>query len=299
MIKNKRFGLIAFLLGLLLAHSAHAAKTLQTEKSLYRNIVVIEEGNRRCMIFESRNDPPPYQSCMDLRNKDKLVFNYTKLILSGLLYNPKPKRILVIGLGGGTLPVALNKMVPEAIIESVEIDPAVVKLARKYFHYEDNNKVSTHIFDGRVYVKRALLKKQQYDWIILDAFNGDYIPEHLMTQEYFAELRGLLSDEGIITSNTFSDSRLYDHESVTYHKVFGDFYNLRRRSTGNRIVLAAKSDELVSMNRIKRHANQLRHKFSKFGVDPQWILKHFRKSKDWNEEARSLSDQYSPANLLK
>ncbi len=43
--------------------------------------------------------------------------------------------------------------------------------------------------DARVWVKRAATAPKRYDLIMLDAFNGDYIPEHLMTREYLAETR--------------------------------------------------------------------------------------------------------------
>ncbi len=75
---------------------------------------------------------------------------------------------------------------------------------------------------------------------MLDAFNGDYIPEHLMTREYLAETRALLTSDGVLASNTFAISRLYHNESVTYADVFGPFFNLRSDDTANRVIIASR-----------------------------------------------------------
>ncbi|MEE4246319.1 MAG: fused MFS/spermidine synthase [Kangiellaceae bacterium] len=276
-----------------------AERKLHTERSLYRNISVIQDHYLRCMVFETRKENPPYQTCVDQRNKKKLVFNYTKLTLSGLLAQPNASNILVLGLGGGTLPMTLSQLLPNATITSVEIDPVVVKLAKEYFDYVESDKIITKTQDARLFVKRAVIKQQTFDWIILDAFNGDYIPEHLMTEEFLQEVKSILSENGVVTANTFSTSKLYDHESTTYQKVFGDFYNVKRRGSGNRIILASNSSRLLSMERIEASAEKLNTLLKSYDVNTSWLLNRFSQRIDWDINARTLTDQYSPANLLK
>ncbi len=281
------------------AITVSAKQTLHTERSLYRNISVTQDRYLRCMVFETRKVNPPYQTCVDQRDKQKLVFSYTKLTLSGLLYNPSPKNILVIGLGGGTLPITLHQLIPEATITSVEIDPAVIKLAKQYFDYFENNQLRTEAIDGRLFAKRASLKKLQYDWIILDAFNGDYIPEHLMTQEFLQEIKSILTPDGIVTANTFSDSKLYQYESATYHSVFGDYYNVRQRNSGNRIILAANQSVLKTIDKIEPSVALFKEAFKPYGVDAEWLIHQFELDDVWLKDSPVLTDQYSPANLLK
>jgi len=110
----------------------------------------------------------------------------------------------VAGLGGGTLPTALAALLPDVRIDVVEIDPAVVKVARTYFDFQENERVRVHIRDARVFVKRALQRGRQYDLVILDAYSGDYIPEHLMTAEFLDETRRLLAPGGAVAANTFA-----------------------------------------------------------------------------------------------
>ena len=64
-------------------------------------------------------------------------------------------------------------------------------------------------------------QKNYHDLIMLDAFNGDYIPEHLMTREYLEETSKLMAENAVVVANTFSISQLYHHESTTYQAVFG------------------------------------------------------------------------------
>lgn len=272
------------------------AKTIHEEKSLYRNIAVRQTDNRRCLVFPSGKKDRE-QSCVDVSDPDRLIFPYVRMTFAGLLLNPSPKNILVIGLGGGSIPTTLSHLYPEATVDAVEIDPAVLRVAEQFFNFKETDKLKVHLVDARVYVKRSLLTHGQFDLIILDAFNGDYIPEHLMTTEFLKEVQNLLSDDGVVVANTFSSSRLYDHESVTYHEVFGDFYNFRLPVTGNRIILASKQT-LPDLLTIKKRVSLLKARLKKYGVNIDKYPRYMKTGIDWDDQARPLTDQYSPANLL-
>jgi len=144
------------------------------------------------------------------------------------------------------------------------------------------------------------LKKQKYDWIILDAFNGDYIPEHLLTKEFFEEVNSILAADGIIAANTFSASKLYDHESATYYSVFGDFINVSRHNRSNRIILAGLKS-MPSEAEIDAKVKLLAPRLSRYDIDIKDIHQLIDTTKgkhDWPANTKVLTDQYSPANLL-
>ncbi|KXJ50794.1 MAG: spermidine synthase [Colwellia sp. Phe_37] len=275
------------------------ANTIHSERSLYRNILVEENNGLRCLKFNVKSTKTQ-QSCMLVNQPQQLVFNYTKMLFSSLLLNPNPERILIIGLGGGSMSNALHEIFPSANITNVEIDPAVIKVARSYFNFIENEQVNAIVQDGRIFVKRATIKKQQYDWIILDAFNGDYIPEHLMTQEFLQETKQLLSTNGVLAANTFSVSDLYHYESATYKSVFGDFFNVKRKSSSNRIILAS-NQPLPEAKIITERAQFLSEKLLPYNVNIKEISRQITSTaiiQDWPSETRLLTDQYSPANLL-
>lgn len=271
-------------------------RVIHTEKSLYRNIAVTEGSDIRCLKFTSRRRRAARQSCVHLEDPDLLVLPYSSLMFSGLLINPKPRRVLLIGLGGGTLVEVMAQLFPEARIDAVEIDPAVVDVARRYFDFEEPPGTEVTVSDGRVFVRRALRREARYDYVMLDAFNGDYIPEHLMTREFLEQCRELLSDDGVLVANTFSSSRLYDSESVTYEAAFGWLLNVRRPS-GNRIVLAGPGPK-PSLRDLARAAAGLEADFARFGIDMAEVAGHVSDRPDWSADARVLTDQYAPANLL-
>jgi spermidine synthase len=275
------------------------AQVIHQERSLYRNILVEDKGDLRCLKFNVRSTKTQ-QSCFLKSQPQHLVFNYTKLLMASLLVIPEPKRILIIGLGGGTMSNALTQLYPQSQIDNVEIDQAVINVARNYFSFVENDNVKTYNQDGRIYIKRALLKKQQYDWIILDAFNGDYIPEHLMTKEFLQETKALLSEEGVISANTFSLSKLYAHESATYKAVFGDFYQVKNQDNANRIIIVNRNGFAVnSLN--KNKLKQLNAKLRTIGVDIHALYNKIYFTgiaQNWPKKTRLLTDQFSPVNLL-
>src|SRR5262245_49396362 len=211
-------------------------KLLHEERSLYREVLVYEGDGERCMCF-TRQCRIGRQSCINLADPHRFALNYTRLAMGGLLLSTPeaPKRVLILGLGGGTIPMALREILPQAQVDVVEIDPAVTKVARDYFGFRADTKLKVFEMDGRVYVKRAIREGKKYEAILLDAFDQDYIPEHLLTKEFLEETKSLLAPGGVLVGNTFSSSKLYDHESTTYAAVFDKFYNLKQ---ANRVVVA-------------------------------------------------------------
>ena len=282
---------------LLLLSPGVDARVIHSETSLYQNIIVMEDGSVRCMQFTIRKDQRN-QSCIDLRATKHLVFPYTRMMLGALLLDQSPAHILMVGLGGGTLPTTLAQLYPDAQIDVVELDPAVVVVAKKYFDFAPTPNMRVFEQDARVWVKRNAAQPTRYDLIMLDAFNGDYIPEHLMTREFLQEARELLTDSGVLASNTFAVSQLYQNESVTYAAVFGEFFNFRSPDTANRVIIASRG-ALPSSESLEITAHTLAPTLTPYGVAIDTYPALMKTTPDWDPDARVLTDQYSPANLLK
>ena len=86
--------------------------------------------------------------------------------------------MLMIGLGGGSISSYLGRFLPDAEIDTVEVDPGVITAAKNYFGMKETPRVRYHEGDGRVFLNR---RKEPYDLILVDAFHGGYVPFHLLT----------------------------------------------------------------------------------------------------------------------
>jgi len=130
--------------------------------------------------------------------------------------------------------------------------------------------------------------------IVLDAYDHEYIPEHMLTLEFLQEVKSLLTPRGVVAGNTFTSSKLYHSESATYHAAFGDFFSLK---TNNRVIMARPAG-LPDKAELARNAAALDARFRAVGVDRDWVLSRFEVERGWPPDTRVLTDQYSPSNLL-
>ncbi|MCK9508411.1 MAG: fused MFS/spermidine synthase [Pigmentiphaga sp.] len=265
--------------------STESTRLLHREPSQFGSVLVFEEHGQRCLDFNAIQDGGR-QTCFDLAAPDHMVFTYTRMMTSALFVNPDPANILIIGLGGATLQNALQKILPRATIDSVEVDPAVARMSERYFGYKPGPRQRVFIEDGRAFVERARQNGQHYDMVMLDAFDVDYIPPHLQTREFLEQVRALLSPSGVLVANTFTRRLGYDRESATYAAVFGDFFNLR---SGNRVIIASR-ENLPDHDTLSRNANGLASTLSRFGIDVERELQRFSTIRDWDEGVAVLTD---------
>jgi len=261
-------------------------RLIHTEPSEFAPVLVFEEFGERCMNFNSMEDDGR-QTCFNLQEPDKMAFSYTRMMTSALFVMPAPKHILMVGLGGATLPRALEKILPDAVIDTVEIDPAVARVAERYFGYKQGPRQRLFIEDGRDFVERAHRDGRQYDMVMLDAFDVDYIPPHLLTIEFLQHVRAILAPDGVLVANTFTRSRMYDRESATYAAVFGDFFNLR---SGNRVIIASP-EPLPSDDTLTHNAHALAQRLAPFGIEVERALQRFSRHRDWSPDATALTDK--------
>jgi hypothetical protein len=104
-----------------------------------------------------------------------------------------------VGLGAGTLAAYGNKN-DEYVF--YELNPAVITAAKTYFSYLDDSSANIDLVlgDGRVSLQRQLDKvgSKQFDTLVIDAFSGDSIPQHLLTQEALILYFKHLKDDGVL-----------------------------------------------------------------------------------------------------
>jgi SAM-dependent methyltransferase len=167
-------------------------------------------------------------------------------MLRGLarVYTDKIEKALCIGMGVGIIPMQLAREKVE--VDVVEINPAVVPLAKRYFEF-DPSLVRLFIDDGRHFLNEC---RQRYDTVILDAFLGDSSPSHLMTQEAFKAMQAVLNPGGTLVINTFGNLNPgQDFSSASMEKtlraVFKSVKVHAEELDGNIFFVASDRPELV------------------------------------------------------
>lgn len=260
-------------------------RIIHREPSRFGEVLVFEEQGQRCLDFNDV-EHSGRQTCVDLSAPDQMVFNYTRMMTSALFVQPAPRSILIIGLGGATLQNALHQLLPETIIDTIDVDPAVARVAERFFNYRPGPRQRLFIEDGRAFVERAVRLGQQYDMVMLDAFDEDYIPEHLQTQEFLEHVRGLLSPIGVVVANTFTRHQDYERESATYAAVFGEFFNLR---AGNRVIIA-RPQGLPDDATLKQNAQAWAEPLRRFGIDVERERERFSTVRDWDPNTLPFKD---------
>jgi len=204
------------------ADAAPDKNVLYRANSFYHQIEVVERegmgGMERYLHLDSTSEG-------GMRVKDgELVLDYQHFWqLTRLNEELKMNRALFIGAGAFGMPEQVSKVYPEAHVDVVEIDPAVIEVGRRFFKLDEFPKVHAHANDARRYVNQS---EGNYDLIFGDAYNGvRHIPAHLVTQEFFQEIKSKLSTNGVFIMNVISavegsKAELLSHILPTIQSVF-------------------------------------------------------------------------------
>src|SRR5579883_3515550 len=147
-----------------LAQPAEKEKTIFTKVTPFATIIVKEDkGGLRTLWFSGSKYP---DSAVKMGDPDHIEYEYAQAITVALALADEPKRVLVVGLGGGTLPSFFRKHYPEMVIDAVDIDPDVVDVAKKFFEFREDAKMHAYVEDGRQFIEKCTAP---YDIIFLDA----------------------------------------------------------------------------------------------------------------------------------
>jgi spermidine synthase len=189
--------------------------------TVYHRITVSDEGSIRYLKLDNY-----WQSARDLERPRRTVFAYVDYMHLPLVFVPQPRRMMLIGLGGGTIPARYVADYPSVVVTVAELDPAVVAAAREYFQVAAGGRLHIDARDGRLHLRLA---SERQDIIMTDAYLKDTIPFHLATREFFALARSRLAPGGLVASNIIGaldgpDSRLFRAIYKTIQAVFRTVY---------------------------------------------------------------------------
>jgi spermidine synthase len=241
------------------------------------------------MYFVGDDGTQFIESRLDRARPKSLDLDYTRTMMAGFLVRPEVKRLLMIGFGGGTLSNYLFRHFPGLEVDAVDIDPEVIRLARKHFEVPDDPRYRTHAADGRLFVERS--GEARWDMIILDAFRGVFVPFHLKTREYYALLAAHLDDTGVVVANLHNATPMYPHDRVTFDAVFPTGYAFAAESSRQTTYVASKNLRQIGVYELRHNAVALDDKFDfdLLALTSRWYL-----GRDYDASVAVLGDDFPP-----
>jgi spermidine synthase len=172
---------------------ATGERVLFKKDTQYHRLLVTEDRQERHLRFDRS-----HQSAMYLADPFETSFEYPQYLHLVLAAKPDAKKVLIVGLGGGSLVKRMWRDYPEMTIDVAEIDPVVVDVASRYFAVPDDSRIRTFAEDGRRFLNGT---DERYDVIVMDAYYADSLPSHLTTAEFFKEAKAHLSPDGVLAYN--------------------------------------------------------------------------------------------------
>lgn len=179
-------------------------------------IHVYEDARFRYLTFGNAVE----QSCLDLANPVRLEHVYTQAMMLALLLGDRPRRVLLLGLGGGSLARALRAADRGLRIVGVERRAAVIEVARSHFQLPDDRR-----FDVVCAEAGAFLRQDggEYDLILADLYLAEGMDPQQMAADFLGLCRERLSATGMLVVNQWASEFSANRGALaTLSQVFGD-----------------------------------------------------------------------------
>lgn len=172
-------------------------------------IDIVEEPTTRSMHFGTM----ARQSTMYLADPNALVLEYTRYMAGTLLLVDEPRRILMLGLGGGSLARFMLAQYARCRVDVVEIRQRVVDLAHGFFYLPNDLRLSIHVMPAERFL--AAPQPCQYDLILVDLFNGHGMASAHSHPTFYAQCRQCLAPGGALTTNLWTGGRRASLRQIT------------------------------------------------------------------------------------
>ena len=271
-----------------------AGDTVYGTQTAYQELRVVDRGDTRTLYLDGQ----PH-SAMDRDDPTRHVFDYTRYFHAPLLFTDEAEvdRVLFVGGGGFTGPRIFHETYPNATVDVVELDPAVIDAADRYFGIPDSPRMNVHRGDGRQYLEET---DRTYDVIVLDAYRKDDVPFQLTTVEFMQRAAERLDDDGVLVANLISApsgpaSEFYRAEFKTMQRVFPRVYGFPTAGgpvVQNVEIVATKQDALVTEAEL-----QARNDRRDIGVDLSDELDSYRRDEP-TDDVPVLRDDRAPVDAL-
>lgn len=231
-------------------------------------IEIIDNGDQRSLYFSGN----VLQSAIYRSTPHDLVLSYTQHMMSALLLNRFPKRVLLIGLGAGSMVGFLHHHLPLCHIDAIDSSQYIIDLARGYFQLPDSPKIAIQCCDGYDYVAGRKDDKPPYDLILIDAFDQSGMSASIYCADFFKLCLENLKPNGLLSLNLWSgDGKKMIAVKKDLAAHFSSVIELPVPDKGNVICIAGRAPNLINMLELS-HQEQTEIS-TQFGINFRKIIK--------------------------
>ncbi len=180
------------------------------------------------------------QSAMRIAAPNELELSYTRSMMGFLLFNDKPKLVLMVGLGGGSVAKYVYHRMPWTQVRVIELNDRVLTIARRYFNVpEEDERFSVILADGAEFVARAQVSA---DLIMVDGYDGESLVEVLSTIDFYRDCHDRLNRGGMLVVNLWGGDRQFHDTLKRIEEAFPEgTLCLPAEKPGNVIVFGFRS----------------------------------------------------------
>jgi spermidine synthase len=180
---------------------------------------------------------PAVQSAMRLKDPFALELEYTRAMLTFLLFQPEPRDIALIGLGGGSLAKYIHRHLPDCRLTALEINAEVVAAARSYFLLpQDDEHLMVLTGDGAAFVHAH---PDSQDVLLVDGYDAKRIVGDLASPEFYRACKALLRPGGVAVFNLWGSDEHFPRYYDRIARAFGEHVlQLPAEKKGNIVVFA-------------------------------------------------------------
>lgn len=212
----------------------------------YSKPFVLEDRELRYLYFNIRL----MQSAMRLKSPDDLILRYTQKMMAFLLFQSRPKRLVLLGLGGGSLVKFCYRRLPGTHITAVELSPHVLAFRELFLVPPDDERLCILEEDGAEYISRV---ERGIDVLLVDTFDKEGFAPELASEAFFRQAWEKLSGNGILVVNLAG-------EPATYAGLVGE-------------VMGVFEDQVIVVS-VPEDGNHILYAFRNRHFDPRWRVVH-------------------------
>jgi spermidine synthase len=261
-------------------------------ESEYNDIYITKRRSQLIMTFQLKGWDYT-ESVANLADPDDLPLHYSQVMTAAsLLYPAELKRILMIGLGGGSISTYYGRAMPDVHIDTVELDQRVIDVAKQFFALRETPRVRYIAADGRVFLNRS---KERYDLILLDAYRGGYVPFHLLTREFYTLVKNRLTPGGAVAFNVHDGTKLYHSTVKTLSEVFPtlDLYP----SGMGEVIATVSADPKFDRSVLATRAAALQQRYNFRYALPEVLKRRMPNPLREANGGVTITDDFAPVNL--